>query len=393
MNTSPESETMDQPSNETIEHRGVGRGRTLGVWLMLAAATALTVVACLGVWIKRQVGDTDNWATTSAELIRDPSIQAATANFLSEQVSQSPELRPLVEQVLPPRLDPLAPAIVGGLGELTDRAATRALRGDRFQRLWIESNRLAQRQFVAMLNQDTDRRAVILDLRPMLGQLAVRVGLGQTATQRLRESPRGLVTVVESDDVATLRSAARLFRSLTWAAIVLAIVLFAGAVGLARGRRARTVVAAGASLAAAGLIVLFVRRWLGVHLVDVVAADGAAIEAAQATLSIGTSLLQEAARSLVIAGVVIAAGGWLGTGARPAQALRRRLAPVAGQEPLVVFGGALLAVLVLLAWGPIPATRTWLGALLILALVLGGVAALRAQVIREAGEAAPRPAN
>lgn len=354
---------------------------------MLAAATLLTVVACLGVWIKRQVGDTDNWATTSAELIRDPAIQQATADFLSDQVRQSPQLRPLVEQVLPPRLDPLAPAIVGGLGELTDRAALRALRGERFQRLWIESNRLAQRQLVAIINQGGDRRVVVLDLRPLLGQLATRVGLGATATERLRQSPRGIVKIVESDDVATLRSAAKLFRGVTWFALISTIALFGGAVALARGRRARTIVAAGLCMVAAGLVVLFVRRWLGAHVVDVVAADGAAVEAAQATLSIGTSLLQEAARSLVAAGLVIAAGGWLGTSVRPAAGLRRRLAPVAAQEPAVVFGGALLAVLALLAWGPIPATHTWLGAVLILAIVLGGAVALRAQIVREASEA------
>jgi hypothetical protein len=66
-----------------------------------------------------------------------------------------------------------------------------------------------------------------------------------------------------------------------------------------------------------------------------------------------------------------------------AVALRRALAPWLRERPALAYGtGAVLALLVVW-WGPIPATRMPLPVLLMFALVLAGVAALRAQVARE----------
>lgn len=359
-----------------------GRGRKIAAWVLLAVATLLTIVACLSVWVKRQVMDTGNWTHTSSQLIRDPAIQAATAQYLSEQVSENPAVQPLVQEVLPPRLDPLGPAIAGGLGELTDRAAKRALTSDRFQQLWIGANRRAQSRLIEIIEQEGDQRAIVLDLRPMLGRLSTRVGLGDTAAAAL-QGQRGLVTIVEADEVASLRKGAKLLSVLPVISVILALLAFTASVYLSRGRRARKLVATGAAILGAGLAVLFIRRLLGNHVVEVAAADGAAVEAARATWAIGTSLLAQAATSLVIVGAVVIAAGWLGTGGSWATSVRRRIAPGVAHEPAIAYGVAILVVFALLAWGPIPALHTWLGALVLLLAVLGGVAALRGVIERD----------
>lgn len=360
----------------------LGRGRKAGVGVLLAVSTILTIVACLGVWINRQVMQKEGWVTTSSQLLRNPAVQKTLAEFLSDQVTQSGAVQPLVEQVLPPRLDPLAPAVVSGLGELTDRAALRALRSERFQRLWVEANGEAQEQLIVVLNQGGDQRAVTLNLRPMLLQLANRVGAGARAEQ-LIAAQGGQVTVIEADEIATLRQAAKFLRAVTWVALILALLGFAGAVYLARGRRAGALIASGACIASAGLIVLFLRRLLGEQVVAASTGAEGPLEAALATWTIGSSLLQQAATSLVYIGAVVLIAGALGTQARLARRVRDWAAPAVTQEPALAYGAATLLVLLVLVWNPIPATHTWLGALLVLAGVLGGVAALRAQITRE----------
>jgi len=67
-------------------------------------------------------------------------------------------------------------------------------------------------------------------------------------------------------------------------------------------------------------------------------------------------------------------------------AARRGMAPFLA-DPRWAFGGAALIVLLIIAWGPTPATRKPLGMLLFAILVFAGVEMLRRQVRREHPEA------
>jgi acyl carrier protein len=87
-------------------------------------------------------------------------------------------------------------------------------------------------------------------------------------------------------------------------------------------------------------------------------------------------------------GVVILAGTVLAGPTRAATRVREFIAPGL-RDPMWASFGTLLLLLVLIWWGPTPALHEALGIVLIAALVIAGVVALRRQTIREFPAADP----
>ena len=170
--------------------------------VLLVVGALLTIVACLGVWANRQLLNTDNWVDTSSALLRDPAVQTATAAYLADQVASNVTADDLRTK-LPDRLKPFAPQAASVLSELADRVAKRALQSGAFQTIWKETNRNAHEQFIKLIEGDkrTVRGAsVVLDLRPMLGKLATRIGLGPDFAAKL-SGDEGRVQIVQESDI------------------------------------------------------------------------------------------------------------------------------------------------------------------------------------------------
>jgi hypothetical protein len=66
-----------------------------------------------------------------------------------------------------------------------------------------------------------------------------------------------------------------------------------------------------------------------------------------------------------------------------ATSARRLIAPYLRDRADITFGTVGLLLLLLFAWGPIPATRTWLGILIIIVLGFFGAEMLRRQTASE----------
>lgn len=104
--------------------------------------------------------------------------------------------------------------------------------------------------------------------------------------------------------------------------------------------------------------------------------------AVEATWTIGTSLLVQAATATVLYGVAIVLVAWLTGPTRLATGARRLKAPFL-REPRYAWGGFAAIVLLLIAWGPTPATRSPLPMLFLIGLLAIGVETLRRQTARE----------
>jgi len=167
--------------------------------------------------------------------------------------------------------------------------------------------------------------------------------------------------------------------------------LLALAVYLARGRRVHELITVGAALIGVGLFVVVARGLIGNKVVDSLASTEAVKPAAQAAWSIGTSVLADVAWSTVFIGAVIILAGLLAGPTRAATGIRHRLAPYLRDRADLTFGAVGLLLLLLFAWGPIPATRTWLGLLIIIVLAFFGAEMLRRQTAREFPDAHLRP--
>ncbi|HET6448142.1 MAG TPA: hypothetical protein VFG31_03460 [Conexibacter sp.] len=356
--------------------------------IAVGLASLLAVVALLGAWVDRQLLNTDDWTTTSAALLRDDAIRVPLADELSSELADGSRTREALQQALPPRLQPLAGPAGSLVADAVQRGIQRLLASGKVQQAWVTLNRLTHEQFVKLVNGEgtvIHGNGVVLDLRPLAKQIAAQVGIDPSVVDRL-PSDRGRIVVIRAQKLETLRKAGDALGVLSWLPGVLALALYALAVWWAGGRpdgRRRALLAAGVGLIVAALLVLVVRRVAGNYVVDALTSGGPLAPAAHATWQIATTLLAELAAVVIVVGAGAMLGAWVAGDGRRARWLRARFAPGLAERPDLAYGIAVLAYLVLVAWGPLSVLRRPVAIVVIGVLLLVGVAALRAQVRRE----------
>jgi hypothetical protein len=351
--------------------------------ILVILASFVLFFAAVSVWVARQALNTDDWVRTSNALIRDPHVQQETASYVADQLVDQAALTNRVKDILPNRVDKLAPTIAGVVPDVAEHATLRAMQSGAFQTLWEKTNRLAHRQLVKAVTGDTST-AVVFDLRPMLGQVATRIGLGPNVVNALPPD-RGKITIVRPHQLVTARRVAHALKTLSIVLVVLALALLIAAVWSSPDRR-RTLMQTGLGIFMAGLLVLVLRRILGHVIVNDLTGGGASQPAAQSTWDIGTSLLREIAAGVVALGIVVMASAWLAGPARWATRARGWISPTLREQPAIAFTVALVLLVLLLAIGIIPGSSRPVLVLIYIVLVVAGVAALRRQVEIEAGD-------
>jgi hypothetical protein len=376
----------DRPPPQAAATAGTPRAHVFVVRGLLGLGSVLAVVAVLAVWANRQMLDADRWADTSAQVLQDPAVKSQLAAFLVDELYANVDVAEQLREALPPRLQPLAAPAAGGLRELSTRT-TRALLGrPRVEQAWEAANRITAEQFIAIAEGrdgalGAQGNAVVLDLRRLVLDLVQRLGLPGRLAGQLPPNA-GRVVVLQSDQVGLLQDVVGWLKGLALILPVLALGLMALAVYLGRGRRQATLLWVGIDLIAAGVVVLVLRNLLGSSVVDALA-DPAVEPAAEAAWSIGTGVLRDTAQALIIAAIPIVVGALLAGPSRPAVWARRHLAaPLRHHEgaAYVVLGTILLLVV---AWGPIPATRKVIPVVIMAALAALGLRELRRQTLKE----------
>ena len=356
------------------------------VRILVILASFLAFLAIFTSWIDQQALDTNEWVNTSGRLLEDETIRNALATFAVDQLYANVNVDQELQQRLPKDLKPLSGPASSGLRQLAQQGAQQALQSSRFQQLWEDANRAAHTRFLQVVEDEgevvsTEGGDVTLDLKALLGASQEEVGVGGRVADRLPEDAAQL-TVLHSDELGLAQDLVDLLKTLAWVLVGLALGLYVLAIFLARGWRREALRATGIGFAFAGLTVLVIRPFAGDALTDALAKTDSVKPAIEATWSIGTSLLQEAAAAVLAYGVVMFLAAWLAGPTGLAVASRRALAPYL-RDPRYAYGGLAAIVLLLLAWGPTPATRKPLGALLLIALLAAGVEVLRRQTARE----------
>jgi hypothetical protein len=252
----------------------------------------------------------------------------------------------------------------------------------RVQRLWEEANRRAHKRLLDVLYDrgtavSTSGGDVTLNLKTILGQTERLGGLSNKLPPDAAQ-----LTILRSDQHELAQDMARFLRALAIVLVVLSLGLFALAVYLARGWRREALRATGVGLVFAGAVALLARGAAGNALVGALASTESVRPAIEATWSISTSLLVQAATATIAYGVVIFVAAWLAGPTRAAVATRAALAPWL-QEPRYAYGGLAVIVLLVIAWGPTPATQKVLPVLFMIGLLIAGVEVLRRQTARE----------
>ncbi len=361
--------------------------RRRGIDALIAFTALLTIVATFAVWANRQLLDPGNWSTTSTRLLQNDEIREVTANFAVDQLYANVNVAQLIGSALPRRLQPLAGPAAGALHTGAVRAASLALGDARVQTLWAHANYRAAQALKTVIDGgkgpvNVQGGEVTLDLASVVEALARQLGLPAGIGAKLPPSV-AQVRILKSDQIGLVQDIGRGLRNLAlWLSIAVPL-LFAVAIGLARGWRRRAVINIGSALATAGLLVLLARALVQSQVPASLVNDASIRPAAAATVSIATSMLAEIAGELVLIGALLIIAAWLAGPARVAAGFRHALAPYL-RDYLGPASAFLIAIIALvLIWRPIGALGTLVGGLAFVALAVLWAVLLRQQAIAE----------
>jgi putative oligomerization/nucleic acid binding protein len=372
-----------------------GRRRRVAVATLLVLGTLVAFVAVFSVWVNRQALNTDNWVNTSTRLLENEKIDEQLATFMVAQLYDNVDVQAELEGELPAQAKALAAPAAGGLRQLAERAAERALTGPRFQALWADANRAAHESLLRIIDgggsfASTGEGEVTLHLGTLVSEVGQQAGLPQGLLEKIPPDA-GNLTVLKSEQISTARRIAKVIRRLPVVLFILLALLYGGAIYLARDRRREALRSVGVGFAVAGVLALLVRSVGGNAIVDSLSTTAAVEPAAEAAWDIGTSLLVTVAWSAFAFGVLLFLGAWLAGPTAAARTLRREAAPYFRERRAAAYAFAAGVWVLLIAWAPVAAFRKPLGILVFAALFALGTELLRRQTLDEFPDAEPTP--
>jgi len=376
------------------------RRRSFLVWTLIILAGLLALVSSLTVWSREQLLNTDKFTSSSAKLLANPQIRATLSTRLVDALSQRVDVQSQLEARLPPRAKGAAPAIAAAIENSTAQVINAFLGTAQAQELWERVNRRAHGALVNVLEGkdagpiSTANGNVVLDLQPMLEEIANRLGVGAKLKERAPPGS-GQIVLLKSDQLSAAQTGVKILKALSsWLAFIV-VALLAFAIYLAHPRRRVMLEVAGFTLLVVGVLLLIIRRFVGNAIVDSLVKVESSKPAVHAIWAIETDLLRDLALALVLYGVVALLAGFVAGPSRIAVWLRRWLAPTWRQRPYLVWLAVGFVFLLVIAFGPASGSRRLLGVVILAALVGFGLEVWRRQTLREfpsGDEEAPAPA-
>jgi hypothetical protein len=378
------------------------------VGTLFVLATVVGFMALQAVWVNRQALNTDNWTSTSSQLLANKEIQAAVSAYAVNQLFSSGVPQAELKSALPTKLQPLAGPVSSGLEQLAGQVAPRVLASPQVQTAWRTANRAAHATLVKIINggnklASTKGGVVTLDLHAIITQLAAALGVQQQVAAGLSAlkanagkvkagasqlgvtlpASSGQLVILRSSQLRTAQDIAGGIKGSALVLPLLAFALFALAVWLSRGRRREGLRLTGWCFVGVGLLTLIGRRIAGNEVIDGLVKNPAYRPAAHQVWAIASTLLYDIAAAVIVYGLVIVAAAWLAGHTRLATAVRRALAPTLRERPAATYIVVYILLLLVILWGPTPATRQLpyiIGFIVLLGL---GVHALRRETARE----------
>jgi hypothetical protein len=333
------------------------------VWTIIVVAAIVTLLSSLTIFVKREALDSQAFSNTSVKMLEDQRVRDALSVYLTDQLFNNVDVQTQLEGILPKQTKSLAGPAAGLLRQFAPRAASDILAQPAVQNQFQTLTYNAHKRFLAIINGkssglvQTQNGEVVLDLHPIVQQLADRLGLGAQI-----KPDAGRLVVFSSSQLKLVQDSVKAIKVLNVFLTILVLILYAVAVWLAGGWRRQALRATGWSLVIVGVLLLVVRRhaWL-----------------------IGSQLLANVAWAIILYGAFVVIAAWLAGTTRPAVAIRRWLAPAFKERLGVVIAVWVILFLLLILWGPTPALQQWWGILLAAALLAFGFWALRRETLQE----------
>jgi hypothetical protein len=242
-------------------------------------------------------------------------------------------------------------------------------------------NRLTARkdQIAAVLKDPSQANVQQLDASLASTGARITILLGRPVVQN-----PGELVVIKSNQLDGVQTVVRALRNLGFVLPLLVLLLYVGALYLARGWHRQALIATGGGILASTLLVLLTRRLMGSAVVDSMASSETVKPAVQSVWGIVTEGLRQRALFILVIGLAFVGAGLLAGPGRQAVAVRRFLAPHLRDQPIVVY--SVVAGLFLLWLAFIPGINNLGQVLVIVALAVlavVGIEALRRQTVQE----------
>jgi branched-subunit amino acid transport protein AzlD len=384
------------------------RWRTIVATLLIVVACVLAPLSVVAVWTRNQVTNTDRYVQTVAPLASDPAIQNAIADQITAQVFTYIDIRGLTTQAvealasrgLSPevadQLQAFAVPIANGVQSFTRSQVGKVVESDAFADAWLQANRVAHDELVQALTGEgggavtVENDTVSLDLAAFIQTVKQRlVEGGFTVAARIPEVNASFV-LFQSEDITRARSAFNLLNTLgVWLPIIVLILLVVG-VYVAKDHR-RALVGAGVGIAVGMVVLALALTVFRAVYLDAVPAEVLPHDAAAVLYDTIVRFLRAGLRTVLVLGLVVAAGAFLTgksvTAVRTRQGLTSaigwlqgsseraglRTGPVGtwvyGHKRALRIGAVALASLALVFWGR-PTGKVVLGLALALLVAL-----------------------
>ena len=387
---------------------GRQRWRSIVATLMIVVACVLAPLSVAAIWTRNQVTNTDRYVATVAPLADDPAIQNAITDQITVQVFNYIDVQGLTNQAvdalaergltpaLADQLRALAVPIASGVQSFTRSQVAKVVESDAFADAWVQANRVAHAELVAALTGEgggsvtIENDTVSVNLAAFIQTVKQRlVDAGFSVAARIPEVNASFV-LFQSEDITRARSGFNLLNTLGVWLPVIAIVLLVLGVYVAKDHR-RALVGAGIGIAVSMVVLaLGLAVFRSVYL-DAVPAAVLPHDAAAVLYDTIVRFLRLGLRTILVLGLVVAAGAFLSgqsvTAVRAREGLSNAIGWLAGGAERAGFstgpvgtwvyankkalriGAVALAALALVFWGR-PTGKVVLGLTLALLVVL-----------------------
>ncbi len=361
----------------------MSRARRRTVKALVVLGSLLAFLSVFAIWTERQALNTNDWVDTSGKLIQNEKVRSAVGSYLIDQLYENVDVEQELEDILPGETKQLAGPVSGGLRQVAGGGAEQVLQSTTAEELWKDANRAAHEQLLAVLENkkeavSTAEGNVTLNLGSLVTNLAGQVGIGSKLAEKLPPDA-GQITILRSDQLKAAQDIAVGIKGLALVLSLLTLIAFGLAIYISRDGRWVTVLFCGIGLVAAGFLVIVFRSVAGGIVVDQLVTDESVKPAAEATWSIGTSLMISIATTVIVFGVLLGIAGWLGSPTGSARSTRRFMSPfLRDYAPYVYTGWGILVCIYFLS-ASTQNLRTFLTTLILAGFVAFGIHELRRQ--------------
>ena len=281
-------------------------------WVLVVLACLLAVTSVVVVYARNQLLNTDTFVSTLAPLASDPAVQTAVATRVSDNLVARTNLEQQVQDALPARAGFLATPITSTVRSATYRHHLEAGAELQFQNLWEQALRTSHQQLDNLLT-GSDQGPCLGGQRPGHGrplaggdpakkQLAAR---GLTVFNKVPQYSGAPYVLFESKQLLKIQRLVKLLDRLALVLPILALLLFALSVVLARDRRKGLVHAAAGLAVSMALLLVVANVGRNQYLASLL--PGQSKSATAAVIDTVSAVLLDSVRTILIVSAVVAA--------------------------------------------------------------------------------------